>query len=111
MHAIHNCMYNASAEGDVELPATYNGRVLRAIPDEAFKGRTQLTHVSIPESVVTIGNNAFSLCSNLEDISIPSGVSSIGILAFNGVPHVNYRGALGCKNCELKKGSLHAYIR
>jgi hypothetical protein len=38
---------------------------------------------SIPSSVTSIGNNAFSWCQNLTSISIPSSVTSIGYSAFS----------------------------
>lgn len=37
----------------------------------------------IPNSVVSIGNNAFDKCSNLTNIIIPNSVTSIGNWAFN----------------------------
>ncbi len=42
-----------------------------------------LTSVSIPDSVTSIGNAAFTACYELSDITIPAGVTSIGEGAFN----------------------------
>lgn len=38
----------------------------------------------IPNSVTSIGSNAFSNCSNLASITIPDSVTSIGDYAFRG---------------------------
>lgn len=38
----------------------------------------------IPDSVISIGEDAFSLCLNLESITIPNGVRTIGENAFGG---------------------------
>ena len=43
-----------------------------------------LTSVTIPEGVTSIGSNAFRLCSNLTSVTIPSTVTSIGSQAFYG---------------------------
>ena len=44
---------------------------------------SELTQVSIPNSVTTIGNYAFSACSSLSQINIPNSVTSIGDEAFS----------------------------
>jgi hypothetical protein len=41
-------------------------------------------HVTIPESVTTIGDHAFFCCTGLTSVSIPDGVTSIGREAFQG---------------------------
>jgi len=44
-------------------------------------GKTARTY-TIPSSVTSIGNRAFTICSSLTNITIPSSVTSIGRLAF-----------------------------
>ena len=44
----------------------------------AFNGCSNLTSVTIPNSVTSIGNYAFSGCSGLTSITIPNSVTSIG---------------------------------
>ena len=51
------------------------------IGDGAF-GSCAITFVSIPNSVTSIGINAFANCGLLESITIPNSVISIGISAF-----------------------------
>ena len=53
-----------------------------SIGNSAFSGCSGLTSVTIPNSVTSIGNYAFSSCSGLTSITIPSSVTSIGGWAF-----------------------------
>jgi hypothetical protein len=57
---------------------------------ESFKGCTGLTSLIIPTSVTTIGDRAFYGCSNLPSITIPASVKSIGKDVFGS----------GCKNIK-----------
>lgn len=52
------------------------------IADAAFQYCSNLTSITLPESVTIIGNNAFSSCSNLISITIPKNIISIGINIF-----------------------------
>ena len=53
-----------------------------AIAADAFSC-SDLTAITIPESVTSIGDYAFSWCSGLTSITIPNSVTSIGEYAFN----------------------------
>ena len=53
-----------------------------SIGDEAFLGCSGLTEVSIPGSVERIGDRAFYCCGSLREVIIPSSVRSIGVWAF-----------------------------
>ena len=55
-----------------------------SIGQYTFSGCTGLTNVTIPDSVTTINYNAFDGCTGLTSITIPSSVTSIGDYAFRG---------------------------
>ena len=48
-----------------------------SIGDNAFSNCSSLTNITIPESVTSIGSYAFGWCTSLIDITIPRKVSSI----------------------------------
>ena len=53
-----------------------------SIGDEAFAGCYGLTSITIPDSVTSIGNRAFKYCNNLTSVTIPSSVTHISKKAF-----------------------------
>ena len=65
---------------DVEIPSDHNGSPVVAIEDGAFQN-SQLTTVTIPGSVTSIGNFAFQN-NQLTTVTIPDSVTSIGNSAF-----------------------------
>lgn len=70
------------AAGVLNLPDRIEERPVVRIGDEAFYGCTSLTHVTIPDSVASIGSRAFARCHRLKQIGIGNGVSQIGPAAF-----------------------------
>ena len=68
---------------DLILPDNYNGKKYR-IHDYAFNGCSELTSVTIGNSVTSIGAYAFYGCTGLTRVTIPDSVTSIGNLAFYG---------------------------
>ena len=57
-----------------------------SIGSEAFAGCTGLTSITIPNSVTNIGSYAFYGCTGLTSITIPNSVTTIGGRAFDGTP-------------------------
>ena len=54
-----------------------------SIGEDAFSYCSSLTSIEIPSGVTSIGDYAFYLCPSLTSIEIPSGVTSIGNYAFS----------------------------
>ena len=55
---------------------------ITSIGDDAFCNCRSLKSITIPESVTSIGNSAFFYCNGLTSITIPNSVTSIGNYAF-----------------------------
>ena len=76
-----------SGKTEINIPAqvsdthTYN---VTEIKEQAFKGCTEITSITIPNSVTWIGSNAFYGCEKLTSITIPNSVTGIGSNAFYG---------------------------
>ena len=83
------------------------------INDSVFSGNTNLTSVTLPESLTTLGDRAFYACKSLKTIKIPSGVTTIPFQCFlecsslesvtipDGVTTIGVNAFFGCSLKEL----------
>ena len=80
--------------GAVIIPSVLGGYTVTSIgdgtwPPPFFSSRNSITSVTIPNSVTTIGENAFSGFTSLTTIAIPDSVISISNWAFSGCSNLN----------------------
>ena len=68
----------------VSIPSEVYGYKVTAIGKAAFREFSNITAVTIPNSVVTMERSVFDDCANLTSVSIPSSVTSIGERLFTG---------------------------
>ena len=69
--------------GDVVIPSEIDGKKVTAIGEFAFEG-SDLTSVTIPDTVTSIGWEAFRYCGSLKNVTIPDSVTDFGWAAFKG---------------------------
>ena len=70
------------ANSEVTIPRKIEGLRVTSIGDTAFGGYTNLTSVTIPNSVTSIQDLAFDSCTSLTNATIGNRVVSIGDMAF-----------------------------
>jgi hypothetical protein len=78
-----------SVSGDIVIPEIVydgggNAYIVTKIGMDSFYKLSDLTSVTIPNSVTEIGGYAFRYCTGLTEIIIPNSVTEIGSYAFNG---------------------------
>ncbi len=72
---------DTTISGDVVIPDTIEGYPVTRIGEFAFAWCI-IEKITIPASVISIGDMAFSACGSLENIRIPDSVTTIGEGAF-----------------------------
>ncbi len=83
----NNCnaiIYTSSNRLVVGCKNTIIPNSVTSIGGDAFYGCNGLTNLTIPNSVTSIGSYVFDDCSGLTSITIPKSVTSIGIRVFEG---------------------------
>lgn len=71
-------------DGNIIIPAVFDGVSVNEIEKNCFKNYTKLTSVIIPDSVTEISDYAFYGCTSIKEIKLPDGVKTIGQYAFMG---------------------------
>lgn len=109
--------YKGSAT-EVIIPSEIEGKPVTWIRYGTFTNNANLTSVTIPSSVTSIGINAFEGCTSLTSVIIPDSVTSIMEFAFyrcNSLEDIYYTGteeqwkkiAIDRYNHALGKTTLH----
>ena len=103
----------------ITIPSTYNGTIVSKII--SFEN-SNFKNITIPDSVDTIGEGAFSNCKNLESIELPNKITKIAKNTFygcsnlknisipNSVDSVNTQAFLGCESLEYNTYDNACYL-
>ena len=98
--------------GEVVIPEQIDGYPVTSIGPSAFRGRGELTGVTLPSTLKKIEQNAFADCSKLRYAVIPDGVTEMGSEVFlncvlletapfpSGVKELPMRLFAGCESLE-----------
>lgn len=81
-YSVSDC--DSSVAGTVTVPGTYNGKPVTAIGENAFRGCSGITAITLPDSITSIGDSAFYNCTGLTELVLPEKVVYIGSYAFSG---------------------------
>lgn len=116
---LDNISFFAGATQHQYDPETRRGCVtfsstVTSIPNNAFASNQAINSITLPSTVITIGEYAFSGCFNLSDATLP-GVQTIGESAFEDCPltaidlpevqTIGHHAFLGCSLCNITLGS------
>ena len=83
----------------INLPSITIPNSVTSIGDNAFEYCTALTSITLPNSVTSIGYDAFYMCSSLTSVNIPNSVTSVGSSAFTG-----------CKSLSSPVYNAHCFV-
>lgn len=70
-------------EKNIIIPSSHRGKKVAYISNNVFSG-SDIESVELPDSIVSIGESAFSECKNLKSVSFGKGLEYIGLFAFKG---------------------------
>lgn len=69
-------------EAEVVIPSVIAGQPVTMLFDNIFKGHTEITSVTIPDTVSFLGGFVFDGCTNLHQIILPDALVDIWQYAF-----------------------------
>ncbi len=87
-YAYVSASVNIGLYSEITIPSeVYHGSTkytVNAVDDNGFEGCTNITKITFPTTLQTIGTEAFGGCTSLTEIEIPATVENIGNRAFYG---------------------------
>jgi trehalose-6-phosphatase len=87
-------------DAEVVIPAIYKGKPVTTIPANGFSSYVNMTNIIIPDSVASIGSDAFTGCSALTSITIPF----VGA-ALNGTSNTHFGYIFGASSAGTSSSS------
>ncbi len=86
--SVDGMLYDKAVTTLIQCPGGRSSPVVipdtvRTIGTNAFYYCTSLTSVTLPSSLTSVGSNAFYQCSALTSVTVPAGVTKIGASAFS----------------------------
>lgn len=69
-----------------EIPSKIKSHSVTGIAYGAFAGCKDITDITVPDSIMVIGEKAFYGCENLTTVNVPDSVTSIAQQVFGGCP-------------------------
>lgn len=84
---------------NVEIPEKVNGKEVTNIGEGCFFNYADIKSVTLPQTIETIGAQAFALCEGLTELILPDSITQIGNYAF--------RDCRGLKKVILPKKLKH----
>lgn len=70
----------------LSVPSSIQGKKVKSIGYDTFREHTELTEVTVPDTVSYIGEFAFYGCSNLKKVELPTSVTEVDYGAFDNTP-------------------------
>lgn len=91
--ALNGVLYNKTQTTLIQCPTSVSSvkipNTVTSIGDDAFWGCVNLTAVFMPDAVSTIGYGAFTFCNKMETFTVPSLVNKINSTVFLGCSGLN----------------------
>lgn len=73
-----------------EIPAYYNGKAVTSIKEQAFYENTKMVKIAFPDTLKTVGYEAFAGCTGLTSVRMSAGIEDIATMAFLGCSALEY---------------------
>ena len=77
----------------LSIPSSFRGLPVTSLGDNAFSNQSNITSITIPNSVTNIGSGAFSGCHKISSITIPDSVVNFGTGVFSNSQNVIINGS------------------